>query len=84
MEQVSVQMRPDNLGVVFEKLADDLMFGTVNPEHKDFKHMQGQITAFLQQGINTVLSKNGIPVVYHLDAVTPESLLKRIHNMVTH
>ena len=46
--------------------------------------MQGQITAFLQQGINTVLSKNGIPVVYHLDAVTPESLLKRIHNMVTH
>lgn len=82
MNKVNVAMRPDNLGVVFEKLDDDLMFGTVNNKHKDFKHMNGQINAFLKEGINTVLSKDGIPLVYHLDNVTPESLLKRVYNMV--
>jgi len=83
MDNVSLMMRPDNLGVVFEKLDNDLMFGTVNTKHKDFKHMNGQINAFLKEGINTVLSKDGIPLVYHLDNVTPESLLKRVHDKVS-
>lgn len=74
-------MRPDNIGVVFEKLEDDLMFGTVNPYHDNFSHMNGQINAFLKEGINTVLSKNGNLIVYHLDNVLPESLLKRVHNI---
>jgi len=82
MTNVSVLMRPDNLGVVFEKLAPDLMFGTVNPRHNDFRHMNGQVAAFLKEGINVILSKNGSPIVHHLDDVSPESLLKRVHNMV--
>lgn len=79
MEKVSVLMRPDNLGVVFEKIADDLMFGIVNSGHSDFKHMKGQINAFLNSGINVVIMKNNNPIVYHLDNVSPESLLKRVH-----
>ena len=75
-------MRPDNLGVVFEKLEPDLMLGTVNPKHRDFRHMNGQINAFLKEGINVIISKNGTPIVHHLDSVSPESLLKRVHNMV--
>jgi len=83
MSNVSEQMRPDNFGVIFEKLNDDLMFGTVNPKHKDFKYMNGQINAFLEEGINTVLSKSGIPVVFHTNNVTPESLLKRVHKIAS-
>ena len=49
MNNVSVLMRPDNLGVVFEKLEYDLMFGTVNHKHKNFNHMNGQIKAFLNE-----------------------------------
>lgn len=81
MDNVSVLMRPDNLGVVFEKLADDLMFGVVNSGHKSFKHMNGQINAFLKSNINVVIIKDNNPIVYHLDNTSPESLLKRVHNM---
>ena len=81
MKNANIAMRPDNLGVVFEKLADDLMFGSVNPKHKDFKHMNGQIGRFLKEGINTVLVKSGIPLVYHVDSVSPESLLKRVYEI---
>jgi len=81
MEDVSVLMRPDNLGVVFEKLAPDLMFGSINPDHTDFAHMDGQVGAFLGEGINTVLMKNGNPIVFHIDDVSPEALLKRVYEI---
>lgn len=83
MKQASEKMRPDNCGVIFEKLDNDLMFGTINPNHNDFTFMDGQIDAFLKEGINTVLSKNGNPVVYHLDNVSPESLLKRVYEIAS-
>jgi len=83
MDKVSEKLRPDNCGVIFEKLDNDLMFGTVNPKHKDFSFMSGQINTFLNQGISTVLVKNGAPVVYHIDNVIPESLLKRVHEIAS-
>jgi hypothetical protein len=81
MAKASVKMRPDNCGVMFEKLEDDLMVGTVVPKHKDFKFVQGQIGAFLKENINVILYKNGQPTVYHLDTVKPERLLERIYKM---
>ena len=81
MEKANVALRPDNLGVVFEKLADDLMFGSVNPKHKDFRHMNGQIGQFLKEGINTVIVKAGVPLVYHIDSTSPELLLKRVYEI---
>lgn len=83
MIEVSDLMRPDNLGVVFEKLDSDLIFGTVDPKHRDFRHMNGQINSFLKEGINVVISRNGTPVVYHLDDTDPTSVLKRVHKIVS-
>jgi len=81
MKIVSEKMRPDNCGVIFERLEDDLMFGTINPEHKDFSFINGQIQTFLNEGINVVLSKNGQPITYHLDNVKPEDLLSRVYKI---
>lgn len=81
MKKVSVKMRPDNCGVIFEKLNNDLMLGTINPKHENLSFVKGQISYFLKEGINVVLSKQGVPIVYHLDDVSPELLLKRIYNI---
>jgi len=81
MDSVNIAMRPDNIGVIFEKLAPDLMFGTINPKHKNFKHMNGQINALLKEAINVVVSKNGQTTTYHLDSVTPESILQRVYKI---
>lgn len=80
-ENTNVAMRPDILGVVFEKLADDLMFGSVIANRKDFTHLNGQIAHFLKNDINTVLVKSGVPLVYHVDGASPESLLKRVYEI---
>jgi len=76
-------MRPDNCGVIFEKIYDDLIFGTVNPNHKDFSFMSGQVEHFLKDGINVVVSKNGIPIVYHCDDASPEEILGRLRKVVS-
>jgi hypothetical protein len=81
VKNANIRMRPDKCGVVFEKLEDDLMFGTVNPKHEDFSFMHGQINAFLKEGINVVLSNNGRSATYHLDNVDPISLLSRVHKI---
>ena len=81
MKKVSIKLRPDNCGVIFEKLEDDLMLGTMNSKHKDFSFVQGQVSFFLKEKINVVLSKQGIPIVYHLDGIPPETILKRIHTL---
>jgi len=82
MKIASTKLRPDNCGIIFEKIVDDIMFGTVDPNHKDFKYVNGQINVFLNEGINVVLSKHGQPVVYHLDDVMPEDILNRLFKIV--
>jgi len=81
MDNVSEKLRPDNCGIIFERIEDDLMFGTVNPNHTEFQFVHGQINAFIQEGINVVLSKEGQPVVYHIDGVKPEDLLSRVYKI---
>jgi len=78
MDKVSEKLRPDNCGIIFEKLAPDLMFGSVNPTHKDFSFVHGQIQYFLKEGINVVLSNN---ITYHLDNIKPEDLLTRVYKI---
>ena len=82
MKIASIKLRPDNCGVVFEKVADDIMFGTADPNHKDFRFVDGQIRAFLNEGINVIISKHGQPIVYHLDSVAPEDILNRFSKIV--
>jgi len=81
MKVASEKMRPDHCGVIFERVEDDLMFGTVNPNHTEFGFINGQIDVFLKEGINVILSKEGQPAVYHVDEASPEDLLSRAYKL---
>lgn len=78
VDNANVAMRPDNSGVVFEKVFDDLMFGTVNPKGKPAPYVQGQIRAFRDEGINTILAKSGVTTMFPLEGVDPTSLMTRL------
>ena len=78
VDNANIAMRPDKSGVVFEKVFDDLMFGTVNPNGYKSDLLNGQVEFFLKEGINTVLAKNGVTKIFNLDGVDPESLMIRI------
>lgn len=76
--KVNLALRPDKCGILFEKLADDIIFGLLDPEKENYPHLNGQITSFLNEGINVVIMDNNQPRVYHLNDVDPGSILTRV------
>lgn len=80
-KKVNIALRPDNCGVMFEKLDDDLMVGIIDPDNTP-THLNGQIQSFMNEGLNVVILNQGQPTVYHQDAVDPTSLTKRIYNRI--
>lgn len=50
------KLRPDNCGIVFEKVSDRIFYGTVIPEAKITDYAKGQVNAFVKQGFSVVLA----------------------------
>ncbi len=78
MEKVSEKLRPDNCGVIFERIQDDIMLGTVDFHRKSYSDIKGQISYFISEGINVVMSNKGIPVIYNTDKTKSEDILTRL------
>lgn len=53
VENARIELRPDNCGVIFEKLNDKLIFGTVEDEMTE--HGKAQCHSFVKQGFSVVL-----------------------------
>ena len=59
MEQVNIAMRPDNCGVVFEKMSDTKVLGMLDPNRKEYPHVKGQIDFFKRSGFEVVITLDG-------------------------
>jgi len=66
MENVHIDLRPDNCKVIFEKISDEVFFGTQDPNFDVTEIAKGQILSFVGQGYSVILSstKHKDPVVY--------------------
>lgn len=56
-KKISVKLRPDKIGVIFEKLDDDMIVGTIRPNYILPKIAIDQIHNFNEQGYSVVLTK---------------------------
>lgn len=56
MEKIPIDLRPDKCGIIFEKLDDDIFYGTVNHKVKISDKGKAQIDAFLKQGFSVILA----------------------------
>ena len=54
METVHLDLRPDKCGVVFEKLADDVVMGAISNEY-NHNLIEGQVNSFINQGFSVLL-----------------------------
>ena len=59
MKVVNIAMRPDNCGVVFEKMSDTKVLGMIDPERDKYPHVKGQIEAFKKAGYEVIMTLNG-------------------------
>jgi hypothetical protein len=65
MEKCHIDLRPDNCGVVFERIGDDIFIGTTDPILKKLKDVVGgQIRIFAKQGFSVILFNKKIQVPY--------------------
>jgi len=65
IEKCSINLRPDKCNIIFEKLQDNIIYGTMHPDHNDSyqtKNMEGQIKSFLNENFSVVIGS------YTLDA----------------
>lgn len=49
-------LRPDNCGVVFERIGNT-MYGSADTTRTNYPHVNGQIKAFIKQGVPVVMKK---------------------------
>ena len=55
MEKVNIALRPDKCGVMFEKITDNIFFGTLYPALELSDIIKGQINAFNKQGFTVII-----------------------------
>lgn len=78
MEQVSINMRPDKCGVIFEKLTNKLFVGNIDPKQTKPKEIvMKQITSFLNDGYSVILYHKKItkPIIFNTKDRSKESVV---------
>lgn len=81
MEKVSKNLRPDKCGVIFERY-DDIMFGTIDPEHNQLsKDIVGQIEFFILEGFSIVLVMNrNVQFIHTTEKYTEQELIDKLND----
>ena len=77
MEKVSIMLRPDKCGVIFEKISNKLFAGTIDPKQiKPENIILNQISAFLNDGYSVILHHIGKnkPIIFNTKDRTKESV----------
>ena len=59
MEKVSVNLRPDNCKVIFEKISDTLFFGTLHYKYELTDIAKSQILSFNKEGFSVLIVTSG-------------------------
>lgn len=80
MEKVSIDLRPDNCDIIFERLSEDIFIGTVDPDIRKLKDIvKGQINAFNLQGFSVILLNQKIknPHIYPASNKNIQSIWNR-------
>ena len=59
MEKANIALRPDNCKIIFERCAENAMFGTQDPKYDLTDTAKKQITHFLNEGMSVIIKPIG-------------------------
>lgn len=77
MKNVSINLRPDKCGVIFERVSDDIFIGTVDPKVMLFKDIViGQINSLNKEGFSVILFHKKIktPYIFNTENITKDDV----------
>lgn len=81
MNKVSINLRPDNCHVIFEKIPNSNIFiGLADPAFSLHDNAKSQIRAFVQQGFSVSLSVlgQGAPMIFPIAGKSAEEIFKEV------
>ena len=83
MENVSINLRPDKCGVIFEKLTNDLFLGTTRDRLVLTKDLEEQIKLFNREGFTVVMHNlKGQRTIYKAEQHTREYIEKELTEVI--
>lgn len=84
MKKMSVGLRPDKCHVIFEKVADDIFIGLLDPENEMTDIAARQINSFLKEGFSVFLTKpkEEIPIIYVTPGMDGGEVYHRVQEII--
>jgi len=84
MERATINLRPDKCKVMFEKITDDIIHGSLHPDYSLNYFVKQQINMFLQEGFSIIMEslqfKN--PHIYPTKNVQSKDVYKKFMDKV--
>jgi len=76
----NINLRPDKLGIIFDKITDDVFIGTVNPDVLISEEAQKQVALFVKEGFGVVLFNDKIskPMVFSPKGKNPREIWNEV------
>lgn len=59
-KKVHINLRPDNCKIIFEKISNNLFYGTQDPDFEITDVAKGQINSFVNQGFSVLVTSSKI------------------------
>lgn len=75
-------LRPDKCGVMFEKISDDLIYGTQDPRQEPSNLGMAQVDQFNKQNFSVVINYKGKKEIYEADGHTIENIKKQLESFI--
>lgn len=76
MDKVNIALRPDNCKVIFEKISNNLFFGTQDFNYTTTDVAKRQVVAFNKQGHSIIISTSKNKNIYLAEGHTKELVLE--------
>jgi hypothetical protein len=81
MENVGIEMRPDNSHVLFDRITDDIICGAQDPDYELSDLVKAQISYFIREGFSVVIFRKNEKMVY----VSPGHSYEKVkHDVLKH
>lgn len=83
MEKVSINLRPDKCGVIFERLSDELFLGTTRDQLVLTEDLEKQIMIFNHEGFTVILHNlRGQKTIYKTEYHSQEYVEKELNEVI--
>ena len=79
MDNAGIDLRPDHCGIIFDKMADDVITARLDDNRKINPLVMGQINSFIEEGFSVLIFRGGESKYFLQDDHTEEYVRESVY-----